>query len=406
MHPELRSSLTMVGLVANALAPRIRSRLLTIPSFSAGWLVTEGAGPILAVRGARFLGRAKRGEYREPGGLLRAGAELVALGAVGKLIVDALRVDEEFEAVLCPVLGEEFVANRPRSVRLGALIPLLQGTRKSSVVRTVKYHEEGGWRNTLDIYESKVESPNGPGQLRPCVVEIHGGGWVIGNKTQQGIPLLNHMVGLGWVGININYRLAPRSKLPAQVIDCKRAIAWIREHADSLGIDPDMIVVTGGSAGGHLSSLTALTANDPQFQPGFEDKDTSVAGAVPFYGVYDLLDTERAMVPGFLEYIEDYVLGAKIKDSKELLTSVSPRFRVHPDAPPMMMIHGTVDTLAPVEQGRAFARILADVSEHTVLFVECAGANHAFDVFPSVRSVRTIEFVERFLEAVRIGLIK
>ena len=76
--------------------------------------------------------------------------------------------------------------------------------------------------------------------------------------------------------------------MPAQIIDVKQAIAWIRENIAAYGGDPDYIAITGGSAGGHLSALAALTPNDPAWQPGFEDADTSVQVAVPHYGVYDM----------------------------------------------------------------------------------------------------------------------
>ena len=113
---------------------------------------------------------------------------------------------------------------------------------------------------------------------RPALLQIHGGGWVIGDKREQGIPLLTHLAAQGWVGFNANYRLSPAATFPDHLVDCKRAIAWIREHADEYGVDPDFLCVTGGSAGGHLTALVGLTVGDPRFQPGFEDADTSVRG--------------------------------------------------------------------------------------------------------------------------------
>jgi len=89
---------------------------------------------------------------------------------------------------------------------------------------------------------------------------------------------MSHLAELGWVCVAINYRLSPRSTWPDQIVDVKRALAWTKEHIAEYGGDPDWVAITGGSAGGHLSSLAALTPNDPQFQPGFEDADTSVAG--------------------------------------------------------------------------------------------------------------------------------
>ncbi len=87
--------------------------------------------------------------------------------------------------------------------------------------------------------------------------------------------------------VAINYRLSPRATWPAHIVDCKRAVAWVREHIAEYGGDPGFIAVSGGSAGGHLSSLLALTPNQPEWQPGFEDMDTSVDACLPFYGVYD-----------------------------------------------------------------------------------------------------------------------
>src|SRR5690606_39183086 len=71
-----------------------------------------------------------------------------------------------------------------------------------------------------------------PGDKRPGILQIHGGAWVIGDKREQGLPLLGHLAANGWVCINANYRLSPRVAAPEHLIDCKKAIAWWREHAD------------------------------------------------------------------------------------------------------------------------------------------------------------------------------
>src|SRR4029077_5126032 len=84
---------------------------------------------------------------------------------------------------------------------------------------------------------------------------------------------------------------------PEPRVAFKRPVAWVREHIAEYGGDPDLICVTGGSAGGHLAAMTALTANQAQHQPDFAAADTSVAACVPFYGVYDctaLFDGSRA----------------------------------------------------------------------------------------------------------------
>ena len=108
------------------------------------------------------------------------------------------------------------------------------------------------------------------------LLQIHGGAWVIGNKRQQALPLMHHLAAHGWVCVAANYRLSPRATFPDHLIDVKLALGWIHEHIDSYGGDPEFVAITGGSAGGHLASLAALTANHPEYQPGFEPAETSV----------------------------------------------------------------------------------------------------------------------------------
>ena len=141
------------------------------------------------------------------------------------------------------------------------------------------------------------------------LLQVHGGGWTIGKKDQQGIPLMQHLAAKGWVCVAINYRLAPRDPFPAQIIDVKKGIAWIRENIASYGGDPDYIAITGGSAGGHLTALAAVTPNDPEWQPGFEDADTSVQVAIPHYGIYDMADATGLKSVGLMR---DRFLGPRV----------------------------------------------------------------------------------------------
>ncbi len=401
MDPDLRSGLLGVAAVANARRPFIRSQALTLPSFFAGWVGTEAAQVFFTSHALRAVAQVRGGRHRTTTQRLALVARGAALVGYAGLIREGRRSAREFEPVLGEHLSAEALAARPKSVRAGQWLPFLMGQSRRTMRRNVAYGP-GGWRHKMDVVLPK----SGPATKRPALVQIHGGGWILGNKQQQGLALLNHMAAQGWVGFNINYHLAPRTKFPGQLVDAKMAVAWIREHADEFGVDPDFIAVTGGSAGGYLSAMMALTANDPEFQPGFESSDTTVQAAVPFYGVYDLLDRDRAMAPGFHHFLQKMVVGSKAVDDGERWTRLSPIDRVHADAPPMMILHGTVDTLVPVEQARPFAQAMKTASDHAVLYVEPAGANHAFDIFPSPRSVRTVEYVERFLDGVRRGAIK
>jgi acetyl esterase/lipase len=255
------------------------------------------------------------------------------------------------------------------------------------------YAEVGGRPIRLDVHRRR-DRPSGC----PTLLQIHGGAWVVGSKDQQGLPLMLHMAARGWVCIAANYRLSPRATFPDHLIDLKRAIKWIREHGAEFGADPDFLVVTGGSAGGHLASLVALTANDPEYQPGFESVDTSVRACVPFYGVYDFADRHKHMRNRLLPVVlERRVMKAKLADAPEAYEKASPIARVHPGAPPFFVVHGDRDVLVPVQQARAFVKALREVGKAEVVYAEIPGAQHAFEIFPSMRTGFVIHAVERFL---------
>ena len=159
-----------------------------------------------------------------------------------------------------------------------------------------------------------------------------------GNKRGQAHPLMSHLAELGWVCVAINYRLSPRSTWPDHIVDVKRAIAWTKEHIADYGGDPDWIAITGGSAGGHLSSLAALTPNDPRFQPGFEDADTRVQAAVPFYGVYDFTRSDGSIHPLMVPMVAKQVFKLSRNEIEEPFRNASPIAHIHQDAPPFFVL--------------------------------------------------------------------
>jgi len=277
--------------------------------------------------------------------------------------------------------------------------PLMLWPRGVAHRRGIEFaRPEGSRPLRLDAYLS-AEAGDG---LRPAIVQVHGGGWIVGSRAEQGIPLLNYLARHGWVGFNVDYRLSPEATFPDHVVDVKRAIAWVREHAAEFGADPDFVCLTGGSAGGHLCALAALTAADKSLQPGFEDADTSVAAAVPFYGVYDLTDAEGVYYGELLEWVlEKLVFKTTMESDPERFRAASPTWRVHPDAPPFCVLHGERDTLVPVADARRFVAELRAVSREPVVYAELAGAEHAFDILPSVRTARVVETIERFLATIR-----
>jgi acetyl esterase/lipase len=145
--------------------------------------------------------------------------------------------------------------------------------------------------------------------------------------------------------------------------------------------------------------MVGLTANDPEYQPGFEAVDTSVRAMVPFYGIYDFRDRFgiRAKNDPLRKGLERYVLKKSRDDALDDFDRASPMAHLRADAPPALVIHGTLDTLAPVQEAREFVRMLRDVSRSPVAYVELRGAHHAFEIFHSIRTLHTVAGVERFL---------
>ena len=125
---------------------------------------------------------------------------------------------------------------------------------------------------------------------------------------------------------------------------------------------------------------------------------------MPFYGLYDLTDPEGIYYPELVEWVlERHVFKARLDDEPERFRAASPVHRVHAEAPPFLILHGERDTLVPVADARRFVAALRAVSESPVLYAELAGAEHAFDILPSVRTARVVEAIERFLATVRAG---
>jgi acetyl esterase/lipase len=251
-----------------------------------------------------------------------------------------------------------------------------------------------GRANHLDIWRRTDLRRDGHS---PVLLQVPGGAWVTGNKRGQAHPLMSHLAELGWICVSINYRLGPRNTWPDQIVDVKQAITWVKAHIADYGGDPHFIAVTGGSAGAHLSSLAALTPNDPRFQPGFADADTRVQAAIPFYGVYDLTGADARNHPNLVPLLEKSVIKQTLVDGSATFRAASPLTYVSADAPPFFVVHGRNDTFLPVEQARVFVARLREVSTQPVVYAELPIAQHAFDIFGSVRAARAAVAVEQFL---------
>ncbi|PRX51192.1 acetyl esterase/lipase [Prauserella shujinwangii] len=389
-----------LALTANALRPP-RGPRASIPAFFAGWLTAELAPHLLAVTLADSAAHvARRGPRRAD----RQGLAMAGLSAAGltALVVSAHRARGAVADALAESLGADYrdrLGHPPDPADLATpwgqlALPFRMRDPHVRRDRDIAY-APGGKRYLLDVHR-----PREPVRDRPVLLQVHGGAWIVGNKDQQGIPLMLHMARRGWVCVAINYPLSPAARWPEHIVAAKRALAWVRENIADYGGDPSFVAATGGSAGGHLAALLALTPNDAALQPGFAEADTSVQACVPHYGVYDFAATSGspASAARLRALLARHVVG---KDPAEFLDdyiAASPLDRITDKAPPFFVVHGEHDTLVPVREAREFVRRLREASPNPVAYAEIPGAQHAFDLFPSIRSAHVVRGVERFLE--------
>jgi len=370
-----------------------------VVSFFTGWLLSEAPLQHLMLWWLWAIGLGIYGAFETTAGL--AGAGLLLLGSVGLAFhaYQATLVPAHADLALRGALGDDYAAGLSADFDREARFPpgrlwfsLALFDRRVRVIRDVSYMDGGGTRQRLDIY-----LPPGDVKKAPVFFQIHGGAWIIGHKAQQARPLLYMMARLGFVCVSTNYSLSPRHSWPAHIVDVKRALVWVKKNIAEYGGDPDRIVATGGSAGGHLTALVALTGNDPQFQPGFEEEDTRVQAAVPFYGVYDFLDRENQKpYKGFVPFIARVIVKKSIRQHREVFEQASPLNHVRADAPPLFVIHGANDGLACVEEARMFVDRLREVSTSPVAYLELPYTQHAFEVFYSLRTLHVLRAVHRF----------
>jgi acetyl esterase/lipase len=233
--------------------------------------------------------------------------------------------------------------------------------------------------------------------------------------------------------VDVAYRLFPETDLPGMVADAKRAVAWVKDHAVDLQIQPDRIVLAGGSAGGHLGLLAAYAPDDPTLTPAeLVGSDPSVCGVVSLYGQADLaatyhhLSQQKTCRPddpqpdwdapppawmgrlfgpdaGRLHLVPggrlDWLVGGTPSELADRYAQLSPLHRVHPGCPPTLLVHGQHDEMAPVAAMRRLHRRLEQAGV-PVTAVYLPHTDHAFDLLGTAWSPPArvaIHVLERFL---------
>jgi len=398
-HPLLHAVAELVN-AANGLSPIAREGYITIPVFAFGWPTSELSPLYLAGSVLDAVRRGLRGDFRGMQGRIAFLLTAIAWGLLWLIHHRNAASQPSFEEPLREALGDDYetvaAQSQPARRRRRIGIPPNDLIRRRYVEKagTVQYGPDPKV-NLADIWRSADLPRDGKA---PVLLQVPGGAWAIGMRRPQAYGLLSHMADGGWVCVSIDYRVSPKHTWPVHIVDVKHALAWIKENIADFGGDPDFVAITGGSAGGHLCSLAALTSDDPQYQPGFEDADTSVVAAVPIYGRYDWVSSQGSGRKEFVAFLQKFVVKKRFAEHRQIYVDASPISRLRPDAPPFFVLHGQDDSIIPVPKGREFVEALRAVSTSTVAYAEIPHAQHAFD-FYSVppRAHHTAQAVEEFL---------
>lgn len=264
------------------------------------------------------------------------------------------------------------------------LDPAAQLAAKQEPTRKVVYKQIDGRELHLHIFDPKGLKP---GDKRPCFLTIHGGGWR-GGEPRRMYPFAAHFAELGMVGISMEYRLVT-SKGTNTVFDCvkdgRSAMRYIRAHASELGIDPKRIVVSGGSAGGHVAASTALF--DGVDESTDDMKTSSVPNAMVLY--YPVIDTSA-------EGYGNKLIGARWQE-------ISPADQVKPGVPPTLILHGSGDKTTPFKGALKFQAAMLKAGNRCELTVN-EGGPHGYLMFDGALFNDALIQTELFLKS--LGWLK
>lgn len=218
--------------------------------------------------------------------------------------------------------------------------------------------------------------PDQSSGLLPVILGVPGGGWA--NCAKEGVPTF--LVDHGFAMACINYRVSTRAMAPANILDCKAAVRWLRTHAAQYGLDPKRIGAYGISAGGHLVALLGASNNARELDDNTSAPRSPGSAVTAVCAVCGPTDLTRIGIPDIrnkfpvLYDVTAQYLGGPVGERTELARRVSPLTYVSRQCPPMLLIHGTADNVVPVEETTIFHAALQRAgADSAMILVEGIG---------------------------------
>lgn len=230
-----------------------------------------------------------------------------------------------------------------------------------------------------DLHMDLIVPKNRQGHAKcPAVIWICGGAYMVVNHSVW-LPEMVRFARAGYVVAGIEYRTSNEARFPAQLVDVKAAVRYLKAHSDQYCIDPDRIFVMGESAGGTMACLIGATADQKEYDQGdFLEFDSSVKGVIDLYGITDMAANACSVSDASPEWTMQAFLGAGYK--REQAERASVLCYINEKTPPFMILHGTEDILVPIGQSRELYEVLQKNGIRADYY-EIEGAVHGDDVF-------------------------
>lgn len=270
-------------------------------------------------------------------------------------------------------------------------VPVKQTDNDSFVVfENISYVTNGLPLQQLDLYLPKEDKT--AAKPVPVVIVIHGGGWANGSKDlPKFVEWSRFYAANGYAVANINYRLRPEFLLPAQIIDAKSAVRWLRANAKKYNLDVNHFASFGSSAGGHLAAVLGTSAHVNEFDQGENlDQSSIVQAVVDFCGPSDFLTrpTSKSSTVG---------LFGENAGNEKMVKNSSPLHTVTPQAAAFLIVHATDDQTVPIQQGKSLHEALQKAGGES-RFVELSSGGHGSPQFNSPETKKQIlEFLTKHL---------
>jgi acetyl esterase/lipase len=330
-----------------------------------------------------------------------AATGLLGAGLAARLIADLPDVDRELAAL--PGSGGEGRAPGTQGPPVPARLPGRTGGAGFQRDLVLGHNPVSGKVLRADLWPPSGHRSSGLG-----LIYAHGSGWRVGDKDMLTRPFFRRLAAQGHLVLDIAYTLWPAASLPAMVAEVNQAILWLKEHGATYGVEPDHIVVMGGSAGAHLALLAAYTPGNPGFWPAGTGGDTSVRGVVAFYPPVDLLeldDQAREALPSspgpadrlaqamlnrlfgarndggerWLDNLVAEMLGGSAAELPEPYRLLSPIYHAGAHCPPTLLLQGSDDLFGLAPAVRRLHERLCAVGVPAVL-LEFPHTEHGFDL--------------------------